>query len=271
MKRHIAWLSVCVLAAAHPAGEDVRLRYRPFDARMSLTVRHDIVLRTDEPIEATRDFSLDLTIVPAAADSSVRVTIDRAEASSAAHGMTQRLGTRPIQGKSFDLAAASGGRRLEGDARSGERTIDLGAMVPAGVSVSDLLAGVLPQLPDGPVASGDTWTSEGVVRTLEGWAWAEGRLAGRHRVTDVRRDGAVILVSVSTEAEARLANAEGERRYTGSLKRSLRWTFDAMNGRPVSVSMTQESEGVSDLGGRDTKIHQRTSAELSLAEPGRAP
>ena len=68
---------------------------------------------------------------------------------------------------------------------------------------------------------------------------------------------------MATEAEASLSPMDGEPGYSGDLKRTLSWTFDATDGRLLSMSMEQELEGVCPLPQGETRIHQVTRMEVA--------
>ena len=144
--------------------------------------------------------------------------------------------------------------------------IDLGPVITPGFSIAGLLGDVLPVLPEKAAAVGTAWTTNHQIRSLEGWAWGAGRLTTRHRVTAVERRGSHTVVTVKSEAEANLAPIEGERSYSGDLKRTLRWSFDATAGSLLSMSMEQESKGTCALPQGEVVVRQLTKIEL--APPG---
>lgn len=261
--KHIIFLLTTTLLAASPsqADEELRVRYREVSTQMSVAVRQDIGV-SENPSFASRDFSFGLALT-ADRPEAVTVTIDQAKATYVAHGMSQRLGTRHLTGQSFQLSIADDGRQLESARPSDAPSIDLGPIPSSGFSVAALLADTLPVLPEQTVAVGATWTTERPIRSLEGWAWASGQLVSRHRVTAVDTQDSHTVVTVATEAEASLGPVEGERTYSGDLKRTLRWKFDATEGRLLSMSMEQEAEGLSDLPQGEFSIHQLTQLELA--------
>jgi hypothetical protein len=264
--KHIIFLLTTTLLAASTshADEGLRVRYRDVSAQMSLTVSHDIGV-SENPSFASRDFSFGLALTADRPAEAVTVTIDQAKATYVAHGMSQRLGTRHLTGQSFQLSIADDGRQLESVRPSDAPSIDLGPIPSSGFSVAALLADTLPVLPEQTVAIGATWTTERPIRSLEGWAWASGQLVSRHRVTAVDDQDSHTVVTVATEAEASLGPVEGERAYSGALKRTLLWTFDATEGRLLSMSLEQEADGVSDLPQGEFSIHQLTQVELAPA------
>jgi hypothetical protein len=212
---------------------------------------------------ASRNFSFDLALSADRSAPEITVTIDRAKATYSAHGMVQRLGTRHITGRSFTMSIGDEGRKLKPEAPSDLPLIDLDSIVSGGFSIAGLLAETLPVLPDKALATGATWTTESQVRSLEGWAWGIARMISRHRVTAVdQRDGHAV-VTVETRAETRLDPVEGERVYSGNMKRRLVWTFDATAGRLLSLSMDQETDGVCELPQGETQIRQLTRIELT--------
>ena len=94
-----------------------------------------------------------------------------------------------------------------------------------------------------------------------------GRMTSRHRVTAVdRRDGHTV-VTVATEAEATLGAVKAEPAFSGDLKRTLSWTFDADDGRLLSLSMEQETSGSCPLPQGETDIRQQTRVELVPRDP----
>ncbi len=259
----IVLITTLLAAGMAHAGEASRVRYQDPSARMSLTVSHEMyVAGMAEPI-ATREFSFDLTQALDRTTAAITVTIDRAKGSYTAHGQKQRLGTRHLTGQSFLLSIRKDGRQLEQDKTSEAPVIDVGPPVEDGFSIAGLLADTLPILPEGALAVGTTWTTERPVRSLEGWAWGNGRMTSRHRVTAVdRRDGHTVI-TVVTEAKASLGPLSSERAFSGDLKRTLHWTFDADDGRLLSLSMEQESSGTCPLPQGETAIRQQTTVELT--------
>ena len=259
MKHPVLVLFTMLLAAGTShSDEGTRLAYRDPSGRLSLTVSQAMEVRASQTIEAARELSFGLTLAP------TTVTIDEAKASAEAHGMNQRLNTRHLTGKTIALSIADGGRRLATAHDDDALTIDLGPMVEGGgYSLAGLLADILPVLPDKPVARGDSWTTETPLRSIEGWAWATGKLASRHRVTAIEKQGASTLVTVETEATSSLAPIEGQRAYRGELKRKVRWTFDATAGRLATLTLEQDTDGLSDLMEKDSKILQHTKIVLA--------
>ena len=272
MKHLIFALTTTLLAASTPHSDDgLRVHYRDASGLMSLTVSQEIEVPSVEGVVASRNFSFDLALATDRSAEEVTVTIDRAKASYKAHGMKERLGTRHLTGRSFPLSIADEGRQLVEIEPSDATAVDLGPMVAGGLSIAGVLADVLPVLPEKAVAVNVTWTNERPVRSLEGWGWGTGRLTNRHRVTAVdQRDGHT-FVTVETEAEARLGPVQGERAYSGDLKRTMRWTFDATDGQLLSLSMQQETEGVCELPQGEIQIRQLTRIELVPLGSGTSP
>ena len=242
--------------------EGYRIRYENPSGQMSLTVSHDIVVRRSEPIEAHRDFSFELSLATNPAVPVVAVTIDRASATSEAHDTKQRLGTRHLKGKSTSLSIVGDGKQLVPSEPSDLLAVDLGAVVTPGFSVESVLCDVLPTLPEQPVSVGAAWTTKRPVRTLEGWAWTVGELTSQHRVTAIDVEDSLVVVTVATEAEASLGAVEGGPSHSGDLQRNLLWTFDATEGRLLSLSMEQETEGTSTVPQGEISLHQSTRVEL---------
>ena len=226
-------------------------------------MKHDIDVGERKSI-ATRDFSFDLALTTDHTAAAVTITIDRAKASYVAHDMKQRLGTRHLPGQSFPLSIAEGGRRLQQVDAADDLLIDLGPVPSPGFSVAGLLADTLPVLPEKNVTLGGTWTTERRIRSIGGWGWGVGQLTSQHRITSIDRDGEHTIISVTTEAEASLEAPEDAKEFTSDLKRTLHWTFDATDGRLLSLSMDQTADGtciVPQMG--EIKFHQLTQVELA--------
>ncbi len=263
MKKLMLVLATTILAAgtAHP-GDSTQAQYRDPSGRISVTVDHVIYVGSHaEPI-ATRDFSFDLTQEVDRKAAKVKITIDRAVGNYSAHGQSQRLGTRQVKGQSFMMSIGDGGQQLEQSDASKAPLIDLGPPVEGGFSIAGLLADTLPVLPKEALAVGTTWNTERPVRSLEGWAWGNGSLASRHRVTAIDRNGDHTVIRVVTEAEAHLGPLDKERAFTGDLKRTLRWTFDVTDGRLLTMSMEQEAKGSCPLPQGEVDYVQKTRVEL---------
>jgi hypothetical protein len=263
MKYITVTLMLILSAATVSLAEDgLLVRYSDPSGSMSLTVSHDITVRVDTPVHAGRNFIYDLSV---AADKSSRVatvTIDSAKGDYTAHEQKQRLSTRSLTGKSFPLAIGDDGRQLKPTEAVEGIEIGLGPATDPGFSIAGVLADTLPILPQESVSIGTTWTTERSIRSLEGWTWTTGTLVSRHRVTAVdRRDGRTI-VTAETEAQADLGPVEGGKECSGDLKRTLRWTFDATEGRLLSLSMEQETEGTTTVPQGHLPIHQVTRVEL---------
>jgi hypothetical protein len=252
---------------AATADDSPRVRYGDPSGLVTLSVSHEIEVVRDEPIEAGRSFDFELSLGHASADGAVTVTIDGARARSAAHGTTQRLGTRHLRGSTFPLAIEDGGRRLGAPDDEAAPRVGLGPMVEPGFSVATLLADTLPLLPEETVQVGTHWTTERAVRSLEGWGWGRGTLSGRHRVTGVERRGAHTVVQVTTEATANLA-ADGERGWAGELARTVDWSFDATDGRLLTLELDQRSDGTCGTGQGKFRVRQHTRVELSPRAAG---
>ena len=235
MKHLILVLTTTLLVATtSPADDGLRVRYLDPSSRMSVTVSHDIDVREMKGI-ANRTFSFDLTLAADRAASVVTVTIDKAKGTYTAHDMKERLGTRHLTGVSFPLSIGDGGRRLEPTRPSDAPVISLAPIVSNGFSIAGLLADTLPVLPEEALTVGATWTIEQPIRSLQGWGWGTGRLTGRHRVTAVDRKNTHTIISVTGEASTKLSPLEGDRGFTGDLKQTMHWTFDATDGRLLSM------------------------------------
>ncbi len=258
----LAALTASLLATSTPQTDDgLRVRYSNPTARMSLTVKHDITVVRDEPIHADRNFSYDLSLTGDA--SAMTVTIDQAKGDFTAHEMTQRLPTRTLTGKSFSLPVGNDGRELRPAEAPLDVAISLGPVVDPGFSVATLIAETLPVLPARKIHVGATWSTERPIRSLEGWAWTAGTLTSNHRITKVDHEKGHAVITAETEATARLGAVDEAKQVSGDLERTLRWTFDATDGRLLSLSMTQQTEGNSVVPQGEIVIRQITTVELA--------
>ena len=263
MKQITFVVLIAVLAAVPaPSDEGVRIRYADSTSRLEITVEQDISVE-GHPSIAGRSLFFDLDLIQAE-PSAIGVTIERAGGTYTAHGMDSRLSGRHLAGGSFTLPlGADGDRVLPGDSP----VLFVGPPVARGVSIAETLAETLPVLPRKPVTEGSTWTTQQPVHSLEGWSWGTGVLSGSHRVTSVRHRGGRRLVTVESTAQAELQPIE-ETGFTGTLERTFNWTFDATSGRLVSLSMTQESSGVSPIQQGDVRVNQVTTVQLGPVARG---
>lgn len=262
--RQITFVALIAVLAAVRASSDegVRIRYSDPTSRVELKVEQDISVEGHRSI-AARTLFFDLDLIQAES-SGIAVTIERAGGTYSAHGMDSRLSGRHLAGKSFTLPlGADGDRVLSADSP----VLFVGPPVARGVSIAETFAETLPVLPREPVTEGSTWTTRQLVHSLEGWSWGTGVLSGRHRVTSVRHRGGRRLVTVESTAEAELQPIE-EPGFTGTIERTVNWTFDATSGRLVSLSMTQESSGISPIQQGDVRVSQVTTVKLGPVARG---
>lgn len=248
---------IAVLAAVPaPSEEGVRIRYADPTSQLALKVEQDISVE-EHPSIAGRTLFFDLDLSQARS-SDIGVTITRAGGTYTAHGMESRLSGRHLAGKTFTLSlGADADRVLAGESP----VLFVGPPVTRGVSIAEALVETLPVLPAEPVIEGSTWTTQQPVHSLEGWSWGIGVLNGTHRVTSVDRRGGRRLVTVESTAEAELEPIE-KPGFTGTIERAFTWTFDVTSGRLVSLSMTQESNGISPIQQGDIQVNQITTVEL---------
>jgi hypothetical protein len=248
--------------AAIGAESAIEARYRNQSGPLALTVTQNIWVQDHDAPIADRKFAFDLSFQSDAETGRVTVTLDAAKASYTAHDMTERIGTRHLTGQSFVLSSEDGGRSLQVQSEQAP-VVGLGPMVPAGFSIADFLADVLPMLSEGSLGKESTWTTERVIRSLEGWGYGAGRLQSRHRVTSVERRNDHVVLSVETDADAALGPVSGERRYEGAIQRSLRWKFDATEGRLLLLSLEQEGHGTAELPQGEIPIRQKLLVQIA--------
>ena len=256
--RQITFVALIAVLAAVPAPSDdgVRIRYTDSTSQLALRVEQDISVE-GHPSIASRSLFFDLDLTQAE-PSGIGVAIARAGGTYTAHGMDSRLSGRHLAGKTFTLSLDDDRERiLAGDSP----VLFVGPPVARGMSIAEAFAETLPVLPDSPVTEGSTWTTRQAVHSLEGWSWGTGELSGNHRVTSIRYRGGQRLVTVESTAEAELEPIE-EPGFAGTIERAFTWTFDATSGRLVSLSMTQESNGISPVQQGDVKVYQVTTVKL---------
>jgi len=248
--------------AAIGAEGAIEARYGNQSGPLNVTVTQDIwVQDRDAPI-ANRKFTFDLNFETDSETGRVTVTLDAAKASYTAHDMTERIGTRHLTGQSFVLSSEDGGRSLQVQSEQAP-VVGLGPMVPVGFSIADFLADVLPILSEESLGKESTWTTERVIRSLEGWGYGAGRLQSRHRVTSMETRNDHVVLGIETDAEADLAPVTGERRYEGAIQRSLRWKFDATEGRLLLLSLEQEGHGTAELPQGEMAIRQKLLVQIA--------
>jgi len=174
--------------------------------------------------------------------------------------MKQILSTRHLVGQA--VALGTDGRSVSLDDPGGD--IDLGSITDGGLHPSLLLLDVLPVLPDGPVSKGMSWEVSQAVRSLEGWAWAEGTMHYHNEVIEITQRDGQTLVHVQSQGETDVGAAAGTKGYvgTGTLKRQIDWIFDADSGRLLSLSLDQEGTGSNRLPQGQVDLRQQTLIEL---------
>lgn len=247
--------------------EQVLLRYQPVSANFTMSVNHDIQAGEKEMPVAEREFSMEYALHARHASGSINAQLKKSRASYSAHGMIQRIGTQHLVGRGFGLAILDQGRVLQASgAGTGKGLdIDLGFITEGGYALDGALSDMLPVLPENPVSVGSNWDTQRDVRTLVGWAWAQGQLDCHHQVTAMEQQGNHTIVSVTSSSSTVLSPFEGTGQYSGDgqLSRNYQWRFDATDGRLLSLSLEQESNGFNALPQGNVQIRQLSTIELS--------
>jgi len=253
MKTTTLILNLVLLAELAFAAVQPTLRY-DLSGEMQLRMEQEIFVGSRNEAIASRDFSMTFDMVGAEDNEELLVTLASIRGNYTAHGMNQRLPTSHLTGGEF---------RLLGDGRSfssqeGSGVVPLGAIIDGGLRPSELLAALLPALPDGPVSVGKTWIADRSILSLVGWAWAGGEMQLHHEVTDIRRSSGSTIIYVKTHGETAIESAEGHDGFLGfgTLARSMDWTFDAGNGQLLSLSIEQEASGTNQLPQGEIPIRQ---------------
>jgi hypothetical protein len=189
--------------------------------------------------------------------------ISAVKATYTAHGMKQRLSTRHLVGQPTALTTDGRSVSLE-DPGDSSADIDLGPITDGGLHPSSLLVDVLPVLPDEAVTKGLSWETTRPVRSLEGWAWAEGTMLYSNEVTDIKQSKGRTVVHVRSQGKTSIAAAGGTTGFVGegTLERQFRWTFDADSGRLLSLSLKQEGTGINQLPQGQVQVRQITRIKL---------
>ncbi len=254
-------------AASASESEPVLLRYQRVATNFTLSVNHDIKAGEKETPVAERKFTMEYELHAQLASGSINAQLKESRASYTAHGMNQRLGTHHLVGRDFGLAIRDEGRVLQASGPGAGKglDIDLGFVTDGGYALDGALADMLPVLPENPVSVGSNWDTQRDVRTLVGWAWAQGQLDCHHQVTAVEQQENHTIVAVTSNAATTLSAVADSEQYSGDgeLKRNYQWRFDATDGRLLSLSLEQESNGFSALPQGNVQIRQLTTIELS--------
>lgn len=187
-------------------------------------------------------------------------TLADIKATYTAHGMNQILSTRHLVGQ--PVALATDGRSVSLDDPGGD--IDLGFVTDGGLYPSSLLVDVLPVLPNEPVSKGLSWKTTRPVRSLEGWAWAQGTMHYSNEVVDITQSDGHTVVHVQSQGKTSVGAADGTTGFVGegTLERRFNWTFDANSGRLLSLSLEQEGSGTNQLPQGQVQVRQETRIEL---------
>jgi hypothetical protein len=265
MKTTTMILILALLTALPVAATETTLRYDLSDG-LQLTMEQEIYPGGRTEALAERNFSMTF-VINDAEDGALSVSLDAIKGSYSAHGMNQRLPTSHLTGEEFLLLGD--GRTFKTSASDAPPAeVNMGQITDGGLRPSELLAELLPVLPEAPVAAGATWDTERGIRSLEGWAWAEGTLQQHHEIMSIDHSSGMAIVSVRSRGTATITASRntgfvGE----GSLERTLDWSFDASNGQLLSLSILQEaSGGASQLPQGEVPVRQISRYELSVTE-----
>jgi len=275
MKTQTIYLTTLLLVSTSPAvlgdmaapstTDAIELRYGNPGDNAKLSVFNDISTDSHKSM-ANFNFLMDFEL--SEAPRAVAIGIDKVKGSYTAHDMTQRLPVSGLKGQSFFLEKADDDRVLLRTDSDSKLQINLGEMIGVKYSIGLALADILPFLPEQPVTLGSTWESTRDTRSLEGWAWVEGRLSSEHVVTAVDELDGHTIVSITSIAYAQLSDVVGGVDYSGDgeLKRTSHWRFDATEGRLLSVSMVQETSGLNTLPQGTFDVRQQTKVEFSTTK-----
>jgi hypothetical protein len=254
-------LILALLAALPVAADEPTLRYH-LSGGMHLIMEQEIYVGDRSEAIASRDFSMTFDIVGAEDNEDLLVKLASISGNYTAHGMKQRLPTSHLAGSEFRLLGD--GRSFKSKSQQGGGGVNLGTITDGGLRPSELLAGLLPALPDGPVSVGTTWKTHRSILSLEGWAWAGGEMQHHHEVTDIQQLNRRNIVYVRTYGETTIEAADGREGFLGegTLAQSIDWTFDADSGALLSLSVERESNGTNQLPQGEIPVRQIARYEL---------
>ena len=240
MKTTTLILNLVLLAELAFAAVQPTLRY-DLSGELELSMKQVIFVDSRSEAIASRSFSMTFDMAAAEDNEELLVKLVSIGGNYEAHGMKQRLPTSHILGEEFRLLGD--GRSFKSNEGGGE--VPLGTITDGGLRPSELLAGLLPELPDGPVSVGTTWNTDSTIVSLEGWAWAGGEIQHHHEVTDIRQLDGRNVVTVKTLGEAEIRAADGHKGFlgVGKLAQSIDWNFDADSGQLLSLSVEREASG----------------------------
>jgi hypothetical protein len=259
MKTTTLTLLLTLLAAMPAAADQPTLRYQ-LPGTLQLRMEQDMYPggRT-EPI-ADRRFDMTFEFADSDIPGAMQAELASIKGTYSAHGMNQILSTRHLVGQ--EVPMSSDGQTINVEAPGGD--IDLGLVTDGGLYPSAVLVDVLPVLPAGPVSNGSSWESMQTVRSLEGWAWAEGDMRVTHQVTGVSNDNDHTIVQVESTGGAATSAASGTTGFVGegNIERRMQWTFDATTGQLLSLSLEQEGTGINQLPQGQVQVRQVVRVEL---------
>jgi len=265
MKTTLAISNLALLLALPVAANESTLRY-DLSGEMRLTMEQEIYAGGRTEAIAGRNFSMTFGISSQGDDDNLLVELNAIRGSYTAHGMNQRLPASHLVGSEFKLLGDGRSfRTIESGAEKPPAEVGLGQITDGGLRPSELLAELLPMLPEVPTIVGTTWDTERPIRSLEGWAWAGGALSRHHKVSQIDYSNGRTVVSVQTHGTAIISAAKGNSGFVGegSLEQTVDWTFDASNGQLLSLSIEQEaSGGASQLPQGEVPVRQITRYEL---------
>jgi hypothetical protein len=259
MKTKTLILNLALLAALPVAATETTLQYH-LTGEMQLNMQQDIYVGARSEAIGERDLSITFDMADAGNDNTLLVKLASISASYTAHGMKQRLPASHLNGEEFRLLGD--GRTFMSQKGGGE--VPLGTITDGGLRPSELLAGLLPELPGGPVFVGTTWKTDRIILSLEGWAWASGEMRHHHAVTDIQFSDGHTIVTVRTSGESRIDAADGHEGFIGlgTLTQRVDWTFDADSGQLLSLTDTRAATGTNRLPQGEIPIRQVARFEL---------
>ncbi len=262
MKTKTLILNLALFSALPVAANETTLQYH-LSGEMQLSMSQDIYVESRPEAIGEREFSMTFDMVDAGDDDALLVKLASISGSYTGHGMKQRLPASHLNGEEFRLLGD--GRSFELQKGGGE--VPLGTITDGGLRPSELLAGLLPALPEGPVSVGTAWNTDRSIVSLEGWAWAGGEMQYHHEVTDIQGSDGRTIVSVRTSGNTQIEAADGHEGFVGlgALTQRIDWTFDAERGQLLSLIDAREDSGTNHLPQGEIPVHQISRYELLAA------
>lgn len=181
---------------------------------------------------------------------------------STPHGR-QVLSARHLLGRTFGLAARpAGGPPAYGP---DVPVVDLGSTNGGETSVGFLIDYGFPDLPEGPVAVGDTWRGEKSRRQVEANLVGTATLTTDYRFAGLETVHGTPCARIEGVTRGTIEGDDDGRTYAGTLEGNASWCLDAASGTLVQMASGESSAGEIRDGEARVRIRQRTDVRIDRA------